>query len=330
MINRAEFLTNILKYATMTDNHEKIIDNVLEYLGKALNADRSYIFEEFNGQYFDNTYEWCKKGVSPEIDNLQGLPYEIGDIWYREYDKNSNVMIYDIDEYEKVSPEMHAVLAPQGIKTLVTGPLELNGKYIGFYGVDNPPIEYMEDVSNILKTMSYVISIMIANRDALDKIKKMSLTDQLTGVNNRHALTLLEESSCTDEGKITLMVCDINGLKKMNDTQGHAAGDKLIINTANSLAKVFHINNVYRVGGDEFVVVSKDITEDEFIEKLRSLRSFLELWEINLATGYVHYHSNKYTIQQMMKEADAKMYDDKGKFYSQSENDRRSYQKLSE
>lgn len=324
MLNRAEFLTNILKYATMTDNHERIIDNVLEYLGKALNADRSYIFEEFNGQYFDNTYEWCKDGVSPEIDNLQGLPYEIGEIWYKEYDKSNNVMIYDIDEYEKVAPEMHAVLEPQGIKTLVTGPLELNGKYIGFYGVDNPPIEYMEDISNIITTLSYVISIMLANRDALDKIKKMSLTDQLTGVRNRHALTLLEESPLNAEEKITLMMCDINGLKKMNDTQGHEAGDKLIINTANSLAKVFHRDNVYRIGGDEFVVILKDIAEQDFNSKLEKLKSFLELWDINLAMGHIHYHNSKHTIHQMMKEADVKMYEDKGNFYSQSGNDRRS------
>lgn len=327
MLNRAEFLTNILKYATMTDNHERVIDNVLEYLGKALNADRSYIFEEFNGQYFDNTYEWCKDGVNPEKNNLQGLPYEIGEIWYKEYDKNNNIMIYDIDEYKNVAPQMYEVLEPQGIKTLVTGPLELNGKYIGFYGVDNPPIEYMEDISNIITTLSYVISIMIANRDALNKIKQMSFTDQLTGVHNRHALTLLEDSSSNAEDKITLMMCDVNGLKKMNDTQGHAAGDKLIINTANSLAKVFNKNNVYRVGGDEFVVILKNIAEEPFNKKLEKLKSFLELWDINLAIGYVHHHQNKFTIQQMMREADAKMYEDKGKFYSQSGNDRRSNRK---
>lgn len=325
MINRAKFLTNILRYATMTDNHEQIIDNVLEYLCTALKADRSYIFEEIDGQYFNNTYEWCKEGVTPEIDNLQKLPYEIGDIWYKEYDRNNIIMIYDIDEYEKISPEMHAVLAPQGIKTLVTGPLELNGRYIGFFGVDNPPVEYMDDISVILYTLSYVISIMISNRDALDKIKKMSLSDQLTGVNNRHALTLLEESLCTNDNETTLMVCDINGLKKINDTQGHAAGDKLIINTANSLAKVFNKDNVYRVGGDEFVVIQNNISEEEFNLKLEKLESFLELWDVQLAIGYTHYPHNKYTIQQMMKEADAKMYEDKGRYYSRTGNDRRTH-----
>lgn len=324
MINRAEFLTNILRYATMTDNHENIIDNVLEYLGSALDADRSYIFEEFNGTHFDNTYEWCKEGVNPEKANLQGLPYEIGDIWYKEYDKNKNIMIYDIDKYKDVAPAMYEVLEPQGIKTLVTGPLELNGKYIGFYGVDNPPVNIMEDISIILTTLSYVISIMIANRDALNKIKKMSLEDQLTGVFNRHALTLVEEDFEYDDDEICLMMCDVNGLKKVNDTQGHTAGDKLIINSANSLAKVFHKDNVYRVGGDEFVVILKNTDEDIIKEKIEKLRSFLELWDITMAIGYIHYDSNKYSIQQMMKEADIKMYEDKVRFYSRAGNDRRA------
>lgn len=248
MINREEFLTNILKYATMTDNHEKIIDNVLEYLGRVLEADRSYIFEEIDGTHFDNTYEWCKEGVSPEKDNLQGLPYEVCEIWYKEYDANKTIMIYDMDKYKEIAPDMHAVLEPQGIRTLVTGPLELNGKYIGFYGVDNPPVHNMDDISAILTTLSYVFSIMIANRDALNKIKKMSLEDQLTGVHNRHALSLLENSADSDEAPVNFMVCDINGLKATNDTLGHDAGDKLIIDCANALSTVFGRKNIYRLG----------------------------------------------------------------------------------
>ncbi|MCR4941853.1 MAG: diguanylate cyclase [Campylobacter sp.] len=323
MINREEFLTNILKYATMIDKHENIIDNVLEYLAKTLEADRSYIFEEIDGKYFNNTYEWCNKGVSPQKDNLQNVPYEVCELWYKEYDANKTLIIYDMDEYKNVAPKMHAYLEPQGIRTLVTGPLELNGKYIGFYGVDNPPVHNMEDVAAILSTLSYVLSIMIANRDALNKIQKMTFIDQLTGVKNRHAFDLIKKSFDPQETSINIMMCDINGLKVANDTKGHKAGDKLILDSANALSRVFGKDNVYRMGGDEFVVFVKGKSEDEFNEMIAKLQAFLDSCDIHLAMGYVHNNSDKFSISKMLREADSKMYEDKRKFYSKSKKHQR-------
>ena len=50
------------------------------------------------------------------------------------------------------------VLKPQGIRTLVTGPLEVEGKYVGFFGVDNPPVGYLSEVSELLRLISYARS----------------------------------------------------------------------------------------------------------------------------------------------------------------------------
>ena len=59
-------------------------------------------------------------------------------------------MIYDMEEYRNTSDALHHLLKPQGIQTLVTGPIKINEKYIGFYGVDNPPIEYMDNISILM------------------------------------------------------------------------------------------------------------------------------------------------------------------------------------
>ena len=87
-----------------------------------------------NDGTFDNTYEYCSEGVTPEIDNLKGLPYDgTIDVWYEEYAKGGHVLIYDLEKYRNVSESMYEVLKPQGIQTLVTGPLILEGDYIGFF-----------------------------------------------------------------------------------------------------------------------------------------------------------------------------------------------------
>ena len=141
-INHDKFITDMIRYASSAESPEHILAQLLQYIGENLNSDRAYIFEANLDGTFDNTYEWCREGVSPQIDNLKNVPYEgVLDTWFLEYEKRRNILIYDIEEYKSISENMYHVLKPQGIHTLVTGPIEINGKYIGLYGVDNPPKE---------------------------------------------------------------------------------------------------------------------------------------------------------------------------------------------
>ena len=90
--------------------------------------------------------------------------------------------------------------------------------------------------------------------------KNMANTDSLTGVRNKHAYMETESllNSRIREGtidKLALVACDINGLKYVNDTKGHAAGDLLIQEASALICDVFSHGSVYRTGGDEFVVL---------------------------------------------------------------------------
>lgn len=66
-----------------------------------------------------------------------------------------------------------------------------------------------------------------------------------------------------------LIVADVNGMKLVNDNEGHGAGDCLIIETAHALANEFGVECVFRTGGDEFLVVLQDFDKAE-IENLRT------------------------------------------------------------
>ncbi|MBR2264448.1 MAG: GAF domain-containing protein, partial [Firmicutes bacterium] len=165
-LERDRFINRLLQYIMGPLEPDKKIDKVLEYLCEELHADRAYIFEDMHDGTFDNTYEYCARGVTPEIDNLKGLPYEgVIDVWYEEYKKGGHVLIYDLEKYRSVSENMYQVLKPQGINTLVTGPLILEGEYIGFFGVDNPPAKIMEEVSEIIRLLMFFLSGLVARRD---------------------------------------------------------------------------------------------------------------------------------------------------------------------
>ena len=88
-------------------------------------------------------------------------------------------------------------------------------------------------------------------------------TDPLTGVKNKHAYVETEEQIDRLIGKnqmddFAIVVCDLNGLKKINDTYGHDAGDKYIVDSAETIKKYFGNEELYRFGGDEFVVILKN------------------------------------------------------------------------
>ena len=96
-----------------------------------------------------------------------------------------------------------------------------------------------------------------------DKLKSLSETDPMTGVRSKHAY-LMKEKELNDfidagnAGEFAVVVCDVNGLKKINDTYGHKAGDEYIREACRMICEIFQHSPVYRVGGDEFAVVLTD------------------------------------------------------------------------
>jgi diguanylate cyclase (GGDEF)-like protein len=93
-----------------------------------------------------------------------------------------------------------------------------------------------------------------------DRLKSLSETDPMTGVRSKHAYLMKEkelnqEIESDSAGEFAVAVCDVNGLKKINDTYGHKAGDDYIKEACMMVCDIFQHSPVYRVGGDEFTVI---------------------------------------------------------------------------
>ena len=95
-----------------------------------------------------------------------------------------------------------------------------------------------------------------------DEARTAAFTDPLTGVKSKHAFLLAEQTYDTaiaeDQSEnFAVVVCDVNGLKVINDTLGHKAGDEYIVKASRMICDIFQHSPVYRTGGDEFVVILK-------------------------------------------------------------------------
>jgi len=113
------FVNEALKDALSVESPDETIRIILEYLGKVLNGERTYIFEKNRDGRDDNTYEWTAPGVPPEIDNLQNLPPEICENWYHIFEEGKYVQIPDIEEMRLSDPFQYENLKRQKIQFMM-------------------------------------------------------------------------------------------------------------------------------------------------------------------------------------------------------------------
>ncbi|MCR5763482.1 MAG: GGDEF domain-containing protein [Treponema sp.] len=113
-----------------------------------------------------------------------------------------------------------------------------------------------------------------------EKMTEIANRDSLTGVKSKHAYTEMEEhmnfEMAQEDCKFAIAVCDVNGLKQINDTKGHKAGDKYIQDACAIICKVFKHSPVYRVGGDEFAVLLKNSDFEDRTSLLETINKIVE------------------------------------------------------
>jgi signal transduction histidine kinase len=163
-----------LRVALLEATPDQSLEVLLKYLGKALNGERTYIFERNASNCDDNTYEWVADGVQPEKDNLQDVPPEVCASWYRNFSVGKHIVIENLEDIRETDPLQYENLKRQSIHSLVVVPLYDGKQVIGFYGVDNPPVKSMEYASNMLQTAAYFIVSSLKRRNLVRELQKRS------------------------------------------------------------------------------------------------------------------------------------------------------------
>ncbi len=163
-----------LRVALLEETPDQSLEVLLEHLGKALNGDRTYIFERNAAGGDDNTYEWVADGVEPEKETLQNLPAEVCASWYQNFSVGRHIVIKRLEDIRESDPLQYENLKRQSIHSLVVVPLYNGERLIGFYGVDNPPVKSLEYASNMLQTAAYFIVSSLKRRNLVRELQKRS------------------------------------------------------------------------------------------------------------------------------------------------------------
>jgi diguanylate cyclase (GGDEF)-like protein len=164
--------------------------------------------------------------------------------------------------------------------------------------------------------LCFITSTLI-ERLIIRKIKDETEEDHLTTLKNKRSYAQKKQyfNSCDSIG---VMVLDINNLKETNDTFRHVAGDELIVSVAQVIKK-YTVKGVYsyRFGGDEFVMIFTNVTEEQLLDFKESLimdfnKIDLQLSPLGVSVAVGHsYEENQIDVERHLKDADCDMYEAK-------------------
>lgn len=204
----------------------------------------------------------------------------------------------------------------------------LSCAFIFFYtSIVKPLNEYSADISanRCIRRESGILEMrqlagafnkLLSTRNKLESALRVAAEkDSLTGLPNRYCMQCDIMKNEKNGGSMAVLLFDVNFLKKVNDTEGHLAGDNLIRSTAFCIRECFgleNIDNCYRIGGDEFMALLSGCDESDVRTRINRFGKMTKEKKLTVSVGYA-YTSNSgiNNFEELMKEADRNMYEHK-------------------
>lgn len=165
-----------------------------------------------------------------------------------------------------------------------------------------------------IRTVRLLEGSLAENERQKEALRRLSYFDGLTALYNRNKyVEMVKQFAEQTRQNIGVAYVDLNGLKQINDAQSHTAGDDYIRRAAQTLGAAF-AEQCYRLGGDEFLVVVTNVTHDDFAERIAQAREKMESEGISVSIGMA-WQAESSTLDEMLKAAEQKMYQEKEKYY---------------
>lgn len=310
LLHNERFVNDAVSIALLERDPGVGIEKLIEKVGRGLEADHVYILEQDAAGHVDNSYEWHREGLTSIDVWVNEVSLGMLAKWKGAFEANA-VLSYSGGVSEVELPvSLKRRLRELDIASAIVAPLRRDGELVGVFGLDLSRTTDVRPAESILLMLSHFVESLLRNRDAMDALQALSTRDPLTNVLNRRGLASFFRN--LDKGKKRIFVyCDVDRLKRTNDNDGHSAGDEVIKSTAEVLGSCFDFNSVFRLGGDEFLVVS-DMPNAENAElAVKRLRADLDRHGLDVSVGYVWSGEGDYSNTELLAIADSRMYEDK-------------------
>ena len=178
----------------------------------------------------------------------------------------------------------------------------------------------LHDITSYIDNLVATTNELSQTRNKADEMTELAHTDALTGVGSMLSYERKKEELSEGDGRYGIVMADLNNLKTINDTDGHSKGDEAIRKVCAALCDAYKHSPVYRIGGDEFVVVVTGRDYDQIGERAEDFkRNMVQSGGgISAAIGYA-LHEEGESVEDVFRRADSTMYENKKRMKRKSE-----------
>ncbi|MBQ3841410.1 MAG: GGDEF domain-containing protein [Ruminiclostridium sp.] len=233
------------------------------------------------------------------------------------------------DEMKKFRPAENVSYDEAGVLNLnIRSRDEIQELYSGIRKMQTDIIDYLNNVSELQRDKERAENDIREKDEQIGAIRKEAYRDALTGVGSKNAynnaVNELNENIRNGFTEFALVMADINDLKKINDDNGHKAGDIYIKGCCHIICDVFKHSPVFRIGGDEFVVILRDKDYAERQQRVSEIKAAFEKsrsnphtkpwYRYSASVGLAECASDDNCYELVFKRADNEMYKEKKAF----------------
>ncbi|MCP1101796.1 diguanylate cyclase (GGDEF)-like protein [Aequitasia blattaphilus] len=328
---RQQVVLNDILLTLHNSDLDHALQIILDRTGEYLDTSRALLFKDDEEHITCKVvYEWTNSGISSVMDLDYNVTYETGMPEIYVALQTTGSLLVDFGNIpENCKEEFEA----EGLIASAIFAVYLNGEHYGFVCFDDCVIErtWDEDTVRFLNNISNLISTVIARQhtdeelnESRKAVERMAFTDYLTKLSNRYycdeRLSLAMEGAIRENKTGYLLFLDMDDFKVINDCYGHEYGDAMLQTFASWLQEIFESpHEVFRYGGDEFVIILDYDVEVDIEEILKKIhKRATEPWTAmnkefycTLSVGVATYPGENVSSKTILKRADVAMYEAK-------------------
>lgn len=266
----------------------EIMNDVLSTVRDYYDSEYVYYIEKEQGD-IDTIYEWCAENVEWQRDRLKMLPEEQQPKWMKEEITDTTSDTYSV--FTQLDEDTTAILAVCGV-------------HRGGCTLD------------LMRALLPYIPQAIALQKLQKQQEYLSYHDDLTGLLNRNSLVdYFSSVKAEDLKSLGALSVDINGLKNFNKEFGRDYGDEVVIRVGEVLAEYFHSGSVYRLTGDEYLVLVENTSYEDFTKQIYAVHTKLDNISLGLASMGYAWEKVSIEVDKLVNNAEVMMREEKKKYY---------------
>lgn len=312
----AKMLISCMEQMVSGGDAKCVMDTVRTYY----DADRAYALRfAADRRTASIIHEVCREDVVSQQELMQDIPMELLKPMLSALQPSSKraCVIADVDAI-KDDPARRAVydwLHPQGIHSIVAVPVYHGTEMHGFLCAEN--LRQNIDAPELMEKIAYMAAGELHRRELMQELHQKAYYDPLTMCYNRIAYDAALDKLCGTEIPVGVGCLNLNGLRRINESLGYHYGDKAIYQACSLLKGCFGHKNVYRISGDEYMVLWPGVSYENFTAACRRLET-----ELETAGGLASFGRSwgtKEKVNDLIKEAECSMYTMKNRYYATME-----------